>query len=46
MTTNQPNSIETRLTRLETLFTNMGETVLSQNDAITAQSTTIKSILC
>jgi uncharacterized coiled-coil protein SlyX len=41
MTTNQPNSIETRLTRLETLFTNVGETVLSQNDAITAQSATI-----
>ncbi len=26
MTTNQPNSLETRLTRLETLFTNVGHT--------------------
>ena len=34
MTTNQPESIETRLTRLETLFTNVGETVVAQSDTI------------
>ncbi len=29
MTTNQPDSLETRLSRLETLFSNVGETVLA-----------------
>jgi uncharacterized coiled-coil protein SlyX len=36
MTTNQPDSIETRLTRLETLFANVGETVAAQNKSIDA----------
>jgi uncharacterized coiled-coil protein SlyX len=40
MTANQP-SVEERLSRLETLFTNVGETVLAQNNAIAAQSATI-----
>jgi t-SNARE complex subunit (syntaxin) len=30
----QPLSIEERLSRLETLFANVGETVLAQNDTI------------
>jgi predicted PurR-regulated permease PerM len=34
MTTNPPESIETRLSRLESLFTNVGETVLAQSDTI------------
>jgi uncharacterized protein YoxC len=34
MTTNQPPSLEERLTRLENLFTNVGETVLAQSDTI------------
>ncbi|MBR8834805.1 MAG: hypothetical protein DSM106950_12395 [Stigonema ocellatum SAG 48.90 = DSM 106950] len=32
--TNQPESIQSRLTRLETLFTNIGETVVGQSDTI------------
>lgn len=36
MTTNQPPTIEERLSRLETLFTNVGETVLAHNAAIAA----------
>jgi len=31
---NQPESIETRLTRLEALFTNLGEAVVAQSDTI------------
>ncbi|MDF5730474.1 MAG: hypothetical protein PUP92_21235 [Rhizonema sp. PD38] len=42
MTTNQPETLETRLTRLEILFSNVGETVLTQNDAIAALSDTIQ----
>ena len=34
MTTNQPESIEARLSRLETLFTNMGETVVAHDNTI------------
>ena len=42
MTTNQPPNIEERLSRLETLFANVGETVLAQNDAITAMRVSIQ----
>ncbi|BAZ08543.1 hypothetical protein NIES4071_03480 [Calothrix sp. NIES-4071] len=31
---NQPGSIQTRLTRLEALFANMGETLAAHNDTI------------
>ncbi len=34
MTTNQPESINERLTRLESLFTNVGEAVVVQSDTI------------
>jgi len=34
MTTNQPESIEARLNRLETLFVNMGETVVGHDNTI------------
>ncbi|KYC40854.1 hypothetical protein WA1_24855 [Scytonema hofmannii PCC 7110] len=34
--TGQPPTTEERLSRLETLFANVGETVLAQNDAIAA----------
>lgn len=37
----QPPGIEERLSRLETLFANVGETVLAQNDAIAAMSANI-----
>ncbi len=38
----QPPSIEERLSRLETLFANVGETVLAQNDAIAAMSASVQ----
>ncbi|MEC4816908.1 MAG: hypothetical protein SAK29_27100 [Scytonema sp. PMC 1069.18] len=41
MTTNQP-TLEERLSRLETLFTNMGETVLPQHEAIAAMTVSIQ----
>jgi len=34
MTTNQPNSTESRLNRLETLFVNIGETVVGHDNTI------------
>jgi len=34
MTTNQPESTEARLNRLETLFVNMGETVVGHDNTI------------
>ncbi|MUG91106.1 hypothetical protein F7734_00750 [Scytonema sp. UIC 10036] len=37
----QPPTTEERLSRLETLFANVGETVLAQNDAIAAMSANI-----
>ena len=36
MTTNQPEPIEARLSRLETLFADVGDLVIAQNDAIDA----------
>lgn len=36
MTTNQPPTVEERLSRLEILFSNVGETVLAQNETIAA----------
>ncbi|MEC4819686.1 MAG: hypothetical protein SAK29_41415 [Scytonema sp. PMC 1069.18] len=42
MTTNQPPTIEERLSRLETLFTNVGETVLAQNNAIAALGASVQ----
>lgn len=44
MTTNQPESIETRLSRLETLFADIGETVLAQNDAINALTANVNNL--
>lgn len=44
MSTNQPESIEVRLSRLETLFADIGETVLAQNDAINALTANINNL--
>ncbi len=43
MTINQPPTIEERLSRLETLFTNVGETVLAQNDAIATTNANVNA---
>ncbi|WP_243146602.1 hypothetical protein [Scytonema sp. UIC 10036] len=37
-----PLTVEKRLTRLETLFSNVGETVLAQSDVIAAMSASIQ----
>ena len=44
MTTNQPDSLETRLSRLETLFSNVGETVLAQSEAIASNKQAIDAL--
>ncbi|MDF5726360.1 MAG: hypothetical protein PUP91_39155 [Rhizonema sp. PD37] len=41
MTTNQPESLESRLNRLETIFANMGEVVVAQSQAITNNTNSI-----
>ncbi|MUG99347.1 hypothetical protein F7734_46505 [Scytonema sp. UIC 10036] len=38
----QPSTIEERLSRLETLFSNVGETVLAQNNAIAALGASVQ----
>ena len=44
MTTNQPPTVEERLSRLELLFSNVAETVLAQNDAIAALGANIQNL--
>ncbi len=44
MTTNQPPTVEERLSRLEILFSNVGETVLAQNHAIAALGANIQHL--
>ncbi len=44
MTQNQLESIETRLSRLEEVFANIGETVIAQNEAIIALTNNINTL--
>lgn len=44
MTTNQPPTVEERLSRLETLFSNVGETVLAQSEAIASNKQSIDAL--
>jgi len=44
MTTNQPESVEARLSRLETLFADVGDLVLAQNEAIDALTANVNNL--
>ncbi|MDF5728634.1 MAG: hypothetical protein PUP92_11510 [Rhizonema sp. PD38] len=44
MTTNRPESIEIRLSRLEEIFTNIGESVIAQNEAISSLANNINTL--
>lgn len=44
MTNNQPESTEARLSRLETLFADVGDLVIAQNDAIDALTANINNL--
>ncbi|WP_414589342.1 hypothetical protein [Scytonema sp. PCC 10023] len=45
MTTNQPEPIETRLSRLESVFADMGDVVLAQSDAINALTANVNNLV-
>lgn len=44
MTTNQPEPLETRLNRLESMFADVGEVVLAQTDAINALTANVNAL--
>ncbi len=44
MTTNQPESINERLSRLETIFADMGDVVVAQNEAIASNKQSIDAL--